>query len=144
MRHFDSGATRDSAEGKLDYEGFLSPLALTRFATYMQTHQVQADGQRRSADNWQKGIPLDAYLPSLIRHTVEAWTQWRVQGQQASPELEEALCAMWFNVQGALLECLRDQGQARCGARTGLACCRLPEAHAGQHCDTQAGVQWPL
>jgi len=33
MRQFESGATRDTEDGKLDYEGFLSPAVLLRFAS---------------------------------------------------------------------------------------------------------------
>ncbi|KKK53952.1 hypothetical protein LCGC14_3089650, partial [marine sediment metagenome] len=32
VRTFDSGANRSSEEGKLDFEGFLSPLVLERYA----------------------------------------------------------------------------------------------------------------
>src|SRR5687768_4320669 len=35
MREFETGATRNLDNGKLDYEGFLSPLVMERFAEYM-------------------------------------------------------------------------------------------------------------
>ena len=106
MRKFDTGATRDTDEGKLDYEGFLSPVVLRRFCEYMNRHRVQADGQVRASDNWQKGIPVDEYFKSLARHFFELWEMRRVDGD--SPEAVEKACAIMFNIQGYLFECLRE------------------------------------
>ena len=52
MRHFKSGATRDSDETKIDFEGFMSPLVIERFGEYMTKHRIQADGGLRDSDNW--------------------------------------------------------------------------------------------
>ena|SRR5579859_754745 len=104
MRKFETGATRDSEDGKLDYEGFLSPAVEERFAEYMHTHRKQSDGSLRSADNWQKGIPEDVYMKSLFRHFMDVWKAHR--GLPA-PDLEESLCAMKFNVNGMLYEVLK-------------------------------------
>lgn len=106
-REFDTGATRDTDDGKLDYEGFLSPEALEEFASYMHKNRVQADGSVRDSDNWQKGIPLDAYMKSLLRHLMEVWIMHRRRGTDRGydPEhLVEHLCAALFNVQGYLHE----------------------------------------
>jgi len=73
IRRFDTGATRDTDEGKLDFEGFLSPLVLERYAQYMNKHRKQSDGKLRDSDNWQKGIPLKAYIKSLWRHFFDLW-----------------------------------------------------------------------
>jgi len=35
MRKFKSGALRDDDEDKIDYEGFLSPIVLERYAQYI-------------------------------------------------------------------------------------------------------------
>lgn len=107
MREFSTGATRDTDEGKLDYEGFLSPVALERFACYMHQHQKQADGRMRASDNWQKGIPMDAYMKSLWRHFMEVWMLHR--GHNPGTTLDYALCAMMFNVQGMLHEVMSGQ-----------------------------------
>ena len=104
MREFESGATRDSEDGKFDYEGFLSPLVLTRFAEYMHEHRKQADGKLRPSDNWQRGMPLDSYVKSAWRHFMDWW-----QGHRASWADEEALCALLFNVQGYLHEVLKSK-----------------------------------
>ena len=104
MRKFDSGATRDTDEGKLDFEGFLSPLVLRRFAQYMNFNRIQADGNLRDSDNWQKGIPKDAYMKSGWRHFFD-W--WRCHRHLAVGK-QEALCALLFNVMGYLHEELRE------------------------------------
>lgn len=102
MRKFESGATRDTDEGKLDYEGFLSPVALEAFAQYMHKNRVQSDGQLRASDNWQKGIPRDAYMKSMFRHFMDVWMCHR--DVAPADDLAEALCALLFNVQGYLHE----------------------------------------
>jgi len=105
VRTFNTGATRSAEEGKHDYEGFLSPLALERFAEYMTKHRVQADGSLRASDNWQKGIPLDSYCKSAFRHFFEFWKAHR--GLPVKEDIEESLCALLFNVQGYLHEYLK-------------------------------------
>ncbi len=105
MRQFGSGATRDTDNGKLDYEGFLSPLVLERYAQYMHKHRVQVDGSLRDADNWMKGIPLDVYIKSGWRHFMDWWMNHR--GVKAREGLEEALCAVIFNSSGYLHEVLK-------------------------------------
>ena len=102
MRIFDTGATRDSEEGKLDYEGFLSPLVLRRYAKYLNEHRVQADGKLRDSDNWQKGIPLNAYMKSMWRHFMDLWTNHR--GYIGTERIEDTLCAIIFNASGYLHE----------------------------------------
>lgn len=112
MRTFDTGATRDTDEGKPDYEGFLSPRVIERFGAYMNKNRVQADGSLRDSDNWQKGIPLEAYMKSLWRHFLDVWTLHRrivvndIYVSEDVGEMEEALCAVLFNTQGYLHEFL--------------------------------------
>jgi len=105
VRTFDTGATRDSNTEKYDYEGFLSPLVEERFAQYMHKHRKQADGSLRDSDNWQRGIPLDAYMESMFRHFFDVWKEHR--GFPTKEGLEEALCALKFNVNGYLHETLK-------------------------------------
>jgi hypothetical protein len=104
MRKFATGATRDVEDGKLDYDGFLSPLALERFAQYMDKHRHTPAGLRDS-DNWQKGIPLDAYRKSAWRHFFDFWRLAR--SASIGEAVEEALCALLFNVQGYLHEAVK-------------------------------------
>lgn len=110
IRKFDTGATRDTDQGKLDFEGFDSPLVNKRYAQYMHAHRLQADGSLRSADNWQKGIPKEAYVKSLIRHVEDVKLHWDGYGDEATdPELESALCAVMFNIKGLLFEILKEK-----------------------------------
>lgn len=110
MREFDSGATRDTEEGKLDFEGFLCPYVLERYGQYMNKNRIQADGNVRASDNWQKGIPMDAYMKSMWRHFHDVWKAWRAG--DLSNWMEERLCALLFNVMGLLHEVLKVRRQA--------------------------------
>ena len=106
MRTFPGGATRDDDTDKYDYEGFLSPIVLERFAQYMHWCRVQADGKLRDSDNWQRrpGIPRSEYMKSKFRHFMETWKLYRLGG--SSDQLEESLCAEMFNTMGLLYELL--------------------------------------
>jgi len=104
VRKFEGGATRGTDVGKLDYEGFFSPIVLKRRAEYMHKHRVQSDGKLRASDNWQKGIPVDEYMKSMFRHFVDVWTEYR--GYDSREGIEEALCALMFNAEGYLYEIL--------------------------------------
>jgi len=110
IRTFDTGATRDNDVGKLDYEGFLSPLALRRYAEYMDSHMLQSDGKLRPSDNWQRGIPTDTYIKSMFRHFMDLWTLHRGHGLVRDKRdghavtTDEALCAIVFNALGYLHE----------------------------------------
>ncbi len=108
IREFETGATRDTDESKLDWEGFIAPIATFEFVKYMHGHRTQTDGNLRDADNWQKGMPRRQYVKSLIRHTWNLWLLWRSddEGRTAAYEakLIELLCAIWFNVQGLIYE----------------------------------------
>lgn len=111
VRQFDTGATRNADIDKPDYDGFFSPLVVERFGRYMHKHRLQADGELRAADNWQKGIPQVQYMKSLCRHGVTAWTlhrDWPCVDEKGQPvDLEEALCGILFNTQGYLHELLK-------------------------------------
>lgn len=104
VRRFESGATRDTAEGKFDYEGFLSPLVIEEYARYMHANRVLPDGTLRAADNWQLGIPLVAYAKSLWRHHMAFWKAHR--GHPDTDPIRESLCAIIFNASGYLHEIL--------------------------------------
>jgi hypothetical protein len=104
MRVYDTGATRDRNEDKLDYRGFTSFTAWRRFAQYMHQHRKQADGQLRPADNWKKGIPVNDYLESMTRHFVDFEIAEQSGNQEEAMELA---CAIWFNLQGYMHERLK-------------------------------------
>ena len=106
MRTFDTGATRDNEDNKLDFEGFLAPECIIRFAEYMDKHRIQADGEIRDSDNWQKGIPKEAYMKSGWRHFMDWWLEHR--GHKSREGLENALCGVIFNAMGYLYEVLNE------------------------------------
>ena len=103
-RQFDTGAYRDTEEGKLDFEGFLSPSVLKRYAEYMHKNRTQSNGELRDSDNWQKGIPESVYMKSMWRHFFSVW-----EGHRSNADcIQEDLCALLFNVMGMLHEDLQD------------------------------------
>lgn len=114
MRNFESGATRDNDTGKLDYEGFLSPLVLKRYAEYLNKHRTQSDGKLRDSDNWQ-GLfgekHFDVCMKSALRHFVDWWMEHR-EGSGSETGIEEAICAVMFNAQAYLFKILKDNKAA--------------------------------
>lgn len=115
IRTAPSGATRDSDDGKLDYEGFFSPLVMRRYAAYMHKHRRQSDGSLRDSDNWQKGMPLWWYMKSGYRHFMDVWSLHRGHAvfdeKTGEPiDMETALCALLFNIKGYLHVILLEKG----------------------------------
>lgn len=108
IRTFETGANRNTDQGKLDYEGFLSPIVLERFAQYLHKHRHLENGEYRDSDNWQKGIPRDVYMKSLLRHVLDMWKQHR--GFTSQEEMEDSICAVMFNAMGYLFERLQGGG----------------------------------
>lgn len=114
VRAFGTGATRDLDANKLDFEGFLSPLVLERYAEHMHKARRMPDGSMRESDNWQLGIPIVVYMKSLWRHFFSVWKLHRglkvtevVKGETVVKDLETELCAMLFNTSGMLHEVLK-------------------------------------
>lgn len=107
MRTFNSGATRNVDDEKLDFDGFLSPLVLHRYAEYLNKHRKQADGKLRDSDNWQKGIPLKVYMKSAFRHFFGWWAKHRKADIVLKEDIEESLCGLIFNAMGYLHEHLK-------------------------------------
>lgn len=107
IRKFETGATRDIDINKNDYEGFLSPLVIERYGNYMTKHRKQSDGLLRDSDNWQKGIPKEAYIKSAWRHFIDWWKEHR--GFRSREGIEDALCALMFNIMGYLHEYLKEK-----------------------------------
>ena len=107
IRKFNTGATRDIDKDKLDYEGFISPIVLKRYAEYMNKHRIQSNGKFRESDNWQKGIPKNAYMKSLLRHVMDLWLEHR--GYKSRDGIEDALCGIIFNSMGYLFELIKNE-----------------------------------
>lgn len=104
-------------QDKYDYEGFLSPLVIERYGRYMHKNRTQKDGALRDSDNWQKGMPLTAYMKSGWRHFWEWWSFHRRKKLELfdSIALEDALCALLFNVMGYLHETIKARHRVHYG-----------------------------
>src|SRR5437899_9739809 len=76
----------------------------------MNKHRVQSDGRVRDSDNWQRGIPREAYMKSAMRHFMDWWKEHR--GVSTKDGLEDALCALLFNAEGYLYELLKAKRDA--------------------------------
>lgn len=101
-RTFETGATRNTDQGKYEYAGFLHPHVLEAFAAYMNVNRELEDGSRRASDNWQLGIPLSVYEQSEWRHHMEFW---KIARGLPSDEGElAAIMGTVFNLFGYALE----------------------------------------
>lgn len=65
-RHeFETGAVRDMQEGKGRCD-LLPPAAVLRLARHFE------EGAKKYGDrNWEKGIPINSFIDSAIRHTLK-------------------------------------------------------------------------
>jgi len=110
IRAFSTGGTRDTDEGKNDYEGFLSPLVIKAFGDYMNMHRIQSDGSLRDSDNWQKFFGekhLDICMKSLWRHFLDLWCLHRkVKSREG---IDEAICGILFNTMAYYHKILTDR-----------------------------------
>lgn len=105
VRTFDTGATRDTVAGKLDYVKALCPLVLRRYVQYLDKHRLQPDGNMRDFDNWKKGIPRETYHSSKGRHFFADWLLeegHEVLDNHGPVDEEDALCGELFNAMGKL------------------------------------------
>lgn len=107
QQHFTTGAYRDIDVDKLDIEAAVSPIVIERYVQYLHKHALMPDGTKRPNDNWQKGIPINNYMKSLVRHFIDVWKIHR--GFKCNTNLEDSLCAVLFNTMGYLFEILREK-----------------------------------
>lgn len=115
-RYFKSGATRDDADYKLDYEAFFNPRVLEIYAEFMHKHRKQTDGKLRDGDNWQKGFGKDVVAKSLVRHMIEFWKDHRgydVFDRKTGEDVDmkDTLCAIIFNAFAYLKEYSEEEEQ---------------------------------
>jgi hypothetical protein len=118
IRRFETGATRDTSEGKYEYTRFLDPRVLKAYAAFMHRHRQQKDGSMREPDNWKLGFTIDSFMSSLGRHFMDLW-ELHDYGHSYRPEdgepanLTETLCAIIFNAHGWLYEHLKSLPQPK-------------------------------
>lgn len=109
VRTFDSGATRSPLGEKLEYHRFLDSRVLKRWCEYLQKHRVQSDGNLREPDNWKKGITMEAYISSMMRHMMDIWLWHDGYDSEMNEKLDDSLCAILFNAHGLLYELLAER-----------------------------------
>jgi hypothetical protein len=97
MRVFDSGAKRDSDTEKEDYIESISWLTLRRLAFYMKSKE-----KLYGRGNWQKGIPIEEYEKSMMRHLQKYFCK-KYYDIDIEPGVDH-LAAALFNLQGLIHE----------------------------------------
>lgn len=102
-REFPSGATRDTALGKIDPARYLHPATILMYARYMNEKEIMSDGSRRAGDNWQRGIPPEELRSSLARHHLDIDLHLKGCGKDAEESLDRALCGALFNTLALML-----------------------------------------
>lgn len=94
---FNTGAIRDSQEGKEDYIETISWRAFKRYAQYMTGKKA-----KYGAGNFKKGIPIESYEKSLVRH-LQKYLENKYEGGTIEKD-EDHLSAMVFNIFGIMHE----------------------------------------
>jgi hypothetical protein len=107
VRQFESGAIRDLDNTKPDFIETISWTAFRKFGEYMTSKK-----QKYGAGNFKKGIPVESYEQSLVRHLQKYLENKYEDGQQEREE--DHLSAMVFNIFGILHE----QGRINKNAQT--------------------------
>jgi len=117
LRNFNTGAIRDTAEGKLNYIKGLSPIVDRGYLEYLDKHRKLPDGSMREFDNWKNGIPQEVYLESLDRHERAVWLichGYKAFDNRGEVSLKDSLYGVLFNTIGMLHEIL-DKEVAKIG-----------------------------
>lgn len=99
---FETGATRDISDDKVDYQ-YIDPRFLAAFVEYGKTCSLMPDGSRRAFNNWKKGMPVLGYFKSMLRHVMALWLVGEnpIKNDELSREGEfEAAMGVLFNLQG--------------------------------------------
>lgn len=94
---FDTGAIRDTQEGKEDYIETIAWAAMKRYAQYMTEKK-----RKYGAGNFKKGIPISNYEQSLLRH-IQKYLENKYEGGTIEAT-EDHLSAMVFNIFGIMYE----------------------------------------
>jgi hypothetical protein len=97
MRTFETGAVRDSDTNKEDYIETISWTAFKRYAKYMTSKK-----SRYGQGNFKKGIPIESYEQSLVRHLQKYLANKYEDGTEEKDD--DHLSAMVFNLFGIMHE----------------------------------------
>lgn len=96
-RQFKSGAIRDLDDNKEDYIETISWTAFKRYAQYMTGKK-----KKYGSGNFKKGIPIESYEQSLVRH-LQKYLANKYEHGNIEKE-EDHLSAMVFNLFGIMHE----------------------------------------
>lgn len=96
-RTFETGAIRDREDGKPDYTETISWTAFRRYGEYMTAKKA-----KYGSGNFKKGIDIDSYERSLLRHIQKYMENKYEEGDQETEE--DHLSAMLFNIFGIIHE----------------------------------------
>jgi hypothetical protein len=97
VRKFTTGAIRDNDSDKEDYIETISWTAMKRFAKYMTGKK-----SKYGAGNFKKGITIESYEQSLVRH-LQKYLENKYEGGLVETN-EDHLSAMIFNINGIIHE----------------------------------------
>jgi len=97
IRTFPSGSIRDDDTNKEDYIETISWTAMKRYAEYMTSKK-----SKYGAGNFKKGIPIESYEQSLLRHIQKYLANKYESGTIETNE--DHLSAILFNVFGIIHE----------------------------------------
>lgn len=97
VRTFESGAIRDLDDTKEDYIETISWIAMKRYAQYMTGKK-----KKYGSGNFKKGIPVESYEQSLVRH-LQKYLANKYEGGDVEKE-EDHISAMVFNLFGIMHE----------------------------------------
>ena len=97
VRRFSTGAIRDTEDNKPDLVETKSYTAEWRFTQYMTSKK-----SKYGSGNFKKGIDIDAYERSLMRH-LNKYFRNKYEGGQDEPD-EDHVAAMRFNIDGIMHE----------------------------------------
>lgn len=96
-RKFDTGAVRDSENGKEIYGETISWVAFRRYAQYMTSKRnLYGDG------NFKRGLPVSCYEESFCRHLTKYMIN-KYEGGDLEKD-QDHLAAMIFNIFGIMHE----------------------------------------
>jgi len=87
-RLFDSGAQRDTGDGKL----CMSLVPIKELERVMERYR--SGGAKYGDNNWTKGMPLSVYYDSANRHMMQ-WWQGDESEDHAAAVVWNMMCAMW-------------------------------------------------
>lgn len=94
---FKTGAIRDTQAGKESYVETIAWTSLKRYAEYMTVKKA-----KYGAGNFKKGIPIESYEESLLRHIAKYLIN-KYEGGKLE-EKEDHLSAIIFNTFGIMYE----------------------------------------